>query len=58
MRALLKHITAWILFLSVFAASALPASAWAVDPDWEDATGTGYAKTVSDRYMDFLSGST
>ena len=58
MRRLLKYITAWMLFLSAFSASVLPASAWPVDPDWEDATGTGYAKTVSDRYMDFLSGST
>ncbi len=58
MRRLLKYITAWMLFLSVFSASVLPASAWPVDPDWEDATGTGYAKTVSDRYLDFLSGDT
>lgn len=58
MRRLLKYITAWMLFLSAFSASVLPASAWPVDPDWEDATGTGYAKTVSDRYLDFLSGDT
>lgn len=58
MRRLLKYITACMLSLSFFAASVLPASAWPVDPDWEDATGTGYAKTVSDRYLDFLSGDT
>lgn len=58
MRRLLKYITACMLSLSFFAASVLPASAWPVAPDWEDATGTGYAKTVSDRYLDFLSGDT
>lgn len=58
MRRLLKYITACMLSLSFFAASVLPASAWPVDPDWENATGTGYAKTVSDRYLDFLSGDT
>ena len=56
MRRLLKYITACMLSLSFFAASVLPASAWPVDPDWEDATGTGYARAVSDRYMDFLDG--